>query len=367
MSKRTLGKKFTSKGAEEFRELLLGWYDRHARILPWRYTKNQKPDPYRVWLSEIMLQQTTVAAVGPYFQKFTEKWPTIKALANAPAEDIMKEWAGLGYYSRARNLHKCAQVVAHELSGAFPDNQDDLKKLPGIGDYTSAAIRAVAFNKPATVVDGNVERVMARYFAWPEPMPGAKKDLKNLATGLFDEYADRPGDLAQALMDLGATVCTPRSPRCGSCPVSKNCVARKRGIASELPLQEKKKPRPRRFGHVYWITNGRGEVLVCRRPPKGLLGGMIGLPTTEWVTGKKMPAPPSFLKKIEITDFGQSARHVFTHFKLELALKSGHFSGKAPAGGYLWLKAEEVENAGFPTVFIKAVRLFNGGSGPRLK
>ncbi len=362
MSKHRLGKKFTSKSAEEFRGLLLGWYDAHARILPWRYTKNQKPDPYRVWLSEIMLQQTTVAAVGPYFLKFTEKWPTITALANAPAEDIMKEWAGLGYYSRARNLHKCAQVITQELGGSFPDNQNDLKKLPGIGDYTSAAITAVVFNKPATVVDGNIERVMARYFAWPEPMPAAKKDLKNLAAGLFDGYEERPGDLAQALMDLGAMICTPRSPKCGSCPVSKNCTARKQGIASELPLQEKKKSRPKRFGHVYWITNTKGEVLACRRPPKGLLGGMIALPTTEWTADKKT-TPPPFVEKLKMTDFGQTVRHVFTHFELELGLKTATLRGKTPAD-HLWLKPGELGKAGFPTVFMKAVRLFGGGGRP---
>jgi A/G-specific adenine glycosylase len=192
MSKAKLGKKFTQKTAEEFRKRLLGWYDRHARILPWRYAKNQKPDPYRVWLSEIMLQQTTVAAVGPYFNKFTEKWPDVHALAAANEQEIMREWAGLGYYSRARNLHKCALIVSGEMKGAFPAEQNELKKLPGIGDYTSAAIRAIAFNQPATVVDGNVERIMARVFAWPDPMPAAKKDLKNLAAGLFENYHERP-------------------------------------------------------------------------------------------------------------------------------------------------------------------------------
>ncbi|MCE7886116.1 MAG: A/G-specific adenine glycosylase [Alphaproteobacteria bacterium PRO2] len=355
MSKAKLGKKFTQKSAEEFRERLLGWYDRHARILPWRYTKNQKPDPYRVWLSEIMLQQTTVAAVGPYFNKFTEKWPDIHALANANEQEVMRQWAGLGYYSRARNLHKCAVIVSGQMQGTFPTTQDELKKLPGIGDYTSAAIRAIAFNQPATVVDGNVERIMARIFAWPDPIPGAKKDLKNLAAGLFENYDERPGDLAQALMDLGATICIPKSPRCGACPVSQNCMAYKKGIAAELPLQEKKKARPRKFGHVYWITNGKGDVLVHRRPPKGLLGGMIGLPTSSWEEAGKRPALA--LKNLKTTDFGTSVRHVFTHFELELALKTSGYKGEIP-DGYAWIEATDIENAGFPTVFKKAVRLF---------
>ena len=361
-SKTGLGKKFTKREAEEFRHRLLNWYDQHGRILPWRYTKNQEPDPYRVWLSEIMLQQTTVAVVGPYFKNFTEKWPTVQALAAAPSDEIMNDWAGLGYYSRARNLHKCAQAITKEFGGVFPDDQTRLRSLPGIGDYTSAAIRAIAFNKPATVVDGNVERVMARYFSWPDPLPKAKKDLKNLAAGIFENYAERPGDLAQALMDLGATVCTPKSPRCGICPVSKSCKAGKAGLGGKFPRQGNKQRRPRKFGHVYWITNRRGEVLIQRRPLKGLLGGMAGLPTSEWSSEKKNLRPPELISGMETINFPTAVRHPFTHFQLELALKTCSFPGKKESGklpdSYTWISLEHLENIGFPTVFKKAVDLF---------
>lgn len=362
MAKPEIGKKFTKKSAEAFRNRLLGWYDQHARILPWRYTKNQKPDPYRVWLSEIMLQQTTVAAVGPYFSKFTEKWPTVQALATAKQEEIMTAWAGLGYYSRARNLHKCAGVVVAELMGEFPDDQIALKKLPGIGDYTSAAIRAIAFNKPAIVVDGNIERIMARYFAWQTPMPEAKKDLKNLASGLFENFIERPGDLAQALMDMGATVCIPQNPRCGLCPVSRNCKARKLEIAARLPLQSGKKTRPRKFGHVYWITNSKGQVLLERRREEGLLGGMVGLPTSEWIIADgRDAASPSTLVRCKINDLGDnpvSVRHTFTHFELELRLKTARLNDTNIGNGYYWAAIDGIEKAGFPTVFKKAVKLF---------
>lgn len=361
MAKPEIGKKFTKKSAAAFRGRLLDWYDRHARILPWRYTGNQKPDPYRVWLSEIMLQQTTVGAVVPYFSKFTEKWPTVQALAGARQEEIMTAWAGLGYYSRARNLHKCADVITSDLQGKFPDDQNALKKLPGIGDYTSAAIRAIAFNKPATVVDGNVERIMARYFAWQAPIPEAKKDLKNLASGLFENFTERPGDLAQALMDLGATVCIPKNPRCGLCPVKRNCEARKLEIANRLPLQSGKKARPQKFGHVYWVTNNKGQVLLERRPEKGLLGGMIGLPTSEWIEGDGDAIPPAMLAKCEIKDFDDlpvSIRHVFTHFELGLALKTVRLNSLNIGNGYYWASVSEIEKAGFPTVFKKAVKLF---------
>ncbi len=363
MANAKIGKKFTKGRAEEFRQRLLEWYDSHARVLPWRYTKKQKPDPYCVWLSEIMLQQTTVAAVGPYYRKFTEKWPDIAALAGARQEEIIQEWAGLGYYSRARNLHKCAGIVAKDLRGVFPQEQEELKRLPGIGDYTSGAIRAIAFNKPATVVDGNVERIMARYFAWPVPMPDAKKNLKNLAAGLYDHYEDRPGDLAQALMDLGATICTPKSPRCGLCPVSQHCEGRKKKIAANLPLQNKKKAKPKKFGYVYWVTNSKGQVLVERRPEKGLLGGMSGLPTSEWAlkTAKSPPAGPEIMSHFKTGDWASkpvSILHSFTHFDLELVLKTGKLGKSTISGPFRWLDKAQLEKAGFPTVFKKAVRLF---------
>jgi A/G-specific adenine glycosylase len=362
MAKAKIGKKFTKLKAVQFRKDLLEWYDVHARILPWRYTKDQKPDPYRVWLSEIMLQQTTVAAVEPYFVKFTEKWPTVNSLARAPQESIMTEWAGLGYYSRARNLHKCAGIVANELQGRFPDDQNELKKLPGIGDYTSAAIRAIAFNKPAIVVDGNVERIMARYFAWQTPMPEAKKDLKDLAADLFEDYQERPGDLAQALMDLGATICIPKTPRCALCPVRKSCEGRQQNIAALLPRQSPKKAKAKRFGHVYWITNDKGQILLERRESKGLLGGMMGLPTSEWaIASNKISKLPKGLENIltvDVADKLTSVHHVFTHFDLELRLQRGKVK-KMPIGeNYYWEHTGNLEQAGFPTVFRKAVQIF---------
>ncbi len=360
MANTSIGKKFTKAKAEKFRRQILGWYGQHARILPWRYTKNQKPDPYRVWLSEIMLQQTTVAAVQPYFNKFIEKWPTVEILAAADERDVMNAWAGLGYYSRARNLHKCARIVAGELGGVFPQNQGELKKLPGIGDYTSAAIRTIAYNKQAIVVDGNIERIMARYFAWQKPMPEAKRDLKRLAAPLFEKYEERPGDLAQALMDLGATICTPKSPRCGFCPVSTHCEARKQSIAALLPLQNKKSPRPKKFGSVYWITNSKGEVLVHHRPPRGMLGGMAGLPTSEWTAKRQgnSQKPPVISKNHKINSLRESVNHSFTHFDLELTLKTCRVKSAAAMQGYSWIPPDKVENTGFPTLFKKAAALF---------
>jgi len=269
-----------------FRKKILKWYDKHQRAMPWRAIKGQKPNPYHVWLSEVMLQQTTVVTVGPYFHKFSERWPTIHNLAEAEQEEVMHEWAGLGYYARARNLHKCAKTVSRETLGKFPSNQEELKKLPGIGDYSSASIRAIAFNKPANVVDGNIERIMARLFNIHEPMPDSKKELKALAGSLADDRTDRPGDYAQALMDIGATICTPKSPKCLLCPVMEFCQARAKGCEEELPKKKPKKAKPHKSGEVYWITNDANEVLFIRRAEKEMLGGMLGLPTSEWIAKK---------------------------------------------------------------------------------
>jgi A/G-specific adenine glycosylase len=304
-----------------------------------------------------MLQQTVVAAVIPYFGNFVEKWPTIHKLAKAKQEEIMAAWAGLGYYARARNLHKCAGVVSRERDGVFPQTPDELKELPGIGDYTSAAITAIAFDKPATVVDGNVERVTARYFAVTEPLPGSKKELRRLAGILSDGREDRPGDFAQAMMDLGATVCIPASPRCGSCPVAAGCAGRKRGIAAELPYKIKAARKPQKKGFVYWIRDAQGRVLLERRPEKGLLGGMLGLPTSEWVDVKENPpAHPAYLKACrpneKITVF-----HSFTHFDLTL---TGVFieMEKFPRGAsFVGMEAKKAGKAGLPTLFKKFARL----------
>ena len=355
----------SSRQIGAFRGKLLGWYDRHRRVLPWRAMSGRAALPYHVWLSEIMLQQTVVAAVIPYFQKFVEKWPTVHDLASAPQEDVMQAWAGLGYYARARNLHKCAKIVSAELKGRFPGNPETLRALPGIGDYTSAAITAIAFGKPANVVDGNVERVMARYFAIAAPLPESKKMLKAHAALLADGREDRPGDYAQALMDLGATVCTPKSPSCHSCPLNDNCAARARGIAETLPAKTAKGIKPQREGYVYWITNDKGYILLERRPEKGLLGGMAGLPTSAWAETGTALRHPDYLAGQDIVVPRQKLEifHSFTHFDLRLTGKlvetKNHNFVK---NGFFWADPKKPEKLGLPTVFKKFVKLMAGNA-----
>ncbi len=346
------------KKVERFRADLLAWYDAHRRVLPWRALPGKKSDPYHVWLSEVMLQQTTVPAVIPYFLKFIQKWPNVKDLAKAKAEDVMENWAGLGYYARARNLHKCAIAVANDYKGKFPDTQDGLIELPGIGDYTSNAIAAIAFNQPANVVDGNVERVIARIYAVTEPVPDSKPLLKSLAGVMAEGEIDRPGDYAQALMDLGATICTPSSPKCMICPVRKQCEGRNLGIQDALPARKAKGEKPQKHGFVYWVTDANGRVLFERRPEKGMLGSTVGLPTSGWVEKGKnrshlgFPAP-----KIRQSVL---VKHSFTHFDLELtgAEVSWQDHDDATMGGYFWVERESVEKLGIPTLFKKAVKLF---------
>jgi A/G-specific adenine glycosylase len=295
---------------------LLTWYDAHARDLPWRMKGGLAADPYKVWLSEIMLQQTTVTVVKDYFLKFVKAWPTVHDLANASTEDVMKAWAGLGYYARARNLHACAKVVATELSGKFPANVIELQKLPGIGPYTSAAIAAIAFGIPAAAIDGNVDRVISRYFAIEEPMPQSKPRIREETESLVPKK--RSGDFAQALMDLGATICTPKSPACNICPWTDECSGRLRGLAETLPRKAAKQKVPTRYGHVYWIENTKGEVLVRTREAKGLLGGMTEFPSSDWFRDKleKFEAPfeASWKKMMGVVE------HTFTHFHLELTV-----------------------------------------------
>ncbi len=343
---------------EKFRGQLLNWYDENRRILPWRALPGQVADPYHVWLSEIMLQQTTVGAVIPYFLKFTKTWPDVHALAAESSDVLMAAWAGLGYYARARNLHACAKIVANDLDGVFPNNQAELKKLPGIGDYTSAAITAIAFNKPATVVDGNVDRVMARTFAVEEPMPKSKPQLKAHAAKFFDGYTDRPGDLAQAFMDLGAGTCIAKTPRCALCPVSDHCVGLKLDIAATLPRKAKKKPKPQRHGDIYWITNDNAEALLHRRPDKGLLGGTLALPTTEWIEKGQGIIPLDLLKDQNSTDLGEKIHHSFTQIDLELPLKTVTTTSLIPSKDHQWRSISGINAADFPTVFKKAVKLF---------
>ncbi|MTH63289.1 A/G-specific adenine glycosylase [Paracoccus shanxieyensis] len=319
---------------------LLHWYDRHARSLPWRVPQGQA-DPYRVWLSEVMLQQTTVAAVKSYFQRFTSLWPTVHDLAAAPDAQVMGEWAGLGYYARARNLLACARAVS--AMGGFPDTREGLGALPGIGPYTSAAIAAIAFGRAETVVDGNVERVVSRLFAVETPLPAAKPELVRLATLLTPDQ--RPGDFAQAMMDLGATICTPRSPACGICPILDECAARAQGIAADLPRKLPKKAKPQRFGTV-WIGFAGDRVLVETRPDKGLLGGTLAFPSTGW-DGSDMEAPAGG----DWRDMGV-VRHVFTHFTLDLTVLSGQLTANPERGNLLALR--EFSPSALPGLMRKA-------------
>ncbi len=345
---------------QKIRGQLLDWYDRHQRDLPWRAkTGGAPPDPYHVWLSEVMLQQTTVQAVKPYYTKFLNKWPTIHDLANAPQDEVMAAWAGLGYYARARNLHKCAKTVSIECDGIFPEEQATLKKLPGIGDYTSAAITAIAFNKPATVVDGNVERVMARLFNVQEPLPHSKKHLKALAHELFSRFEARPGDLAQSLMDLGATICIPKAPRCALCPLTAECTAYKNGAPEALPAKVKKKPRPRRHGYVYWVKNEKEEVLFHRRPESGLLGGMLALPTGDWSDIATPPKEIPWLKNLQSCPFKKtSVEHTFTHFDLSLHLMTAVIGDETGLTSGCFWASPHGKGDDMPSLFNKAYKLF---------
>lgn len=308
------------RDAQEMTGDLLDWYDRHARGLPWRVgpayrAMGVRPDPYAVWLSEIMLQQTTVAAVKGYFTRFMTLWPSVEALARAEDARVMGEWAGLGYYARARNLLKCARVVAGELGGVFPDTAEGLRALPGIGPYTAGAIAAIAFDRPEPVVDGNVERVMARLFALEAPLPGVKPELRKRAAEMTPLL--RPGDYAQAVMDLGATICTPKSPACGICPWNKDCLAREKGIAAMLPARAAKTPKPVRLGIAYVGRREDGAWLLETRPENGLLGGMLGWPGGAW--GEQAEDRPPV--RAQWRDIGAEVRHTFTHFHLRLAVR----------------------------------------------
>lgn len=336
---------------------LLGWYDRHRRDLPWRAPPGATADPYRVWLSEIMLQQTTVTAAAPYFDAFTRTWPTVAALAAADLQEVLVAWAGLGYYARARNLHRCAQVVAGTLGGRFPDTESALLDLPGVGAYTAAAIAAIAFDRPATVVDGNVERVVARLFAVETPLPAAKPALRTLAATLTPSV--RPGDHAQAMMDLGATVCTPRRPRCMLCPLADGCAARAAGIAEALPRRAAKADKPTRRGTAFWLIDDAGAVLLRRRAEQGLLGGMTEVPSTEWLEGEPPAAAAVAAAAPLATDWHRLAgavRHTFTHFHLELVVLAGRAgAGRESAPGF-WVPVDRLGEHALPSVMRKVVR-----------
>lgn len=340
----------TAKAAD-----LLVWYDRHRRVLPWRALPGERPDPYRVWVSEIMLQQTTIAAVKPFFERFMKRFPAVDALAAAPSDDVMQAWAGLGYYSRARNLHACAKAVAEHHCGSFPDTEDGLRELPGIGAYTAGAVAAIAFDRPAVAVDGNVERVMTRLFAIDEPLPGSKPLIREHVLALLSH--ERPGDFAQALMDLGATICTPRSPACGLCPWRDPCEARAAGTQETYPRKAPKKTGKTRYGAAFVLMREDGAVLVRTRPAKGLLGGMVEVPTSEWsahykAEGALRDAPVAAQWRRLMVP----VRHVFTHFPLELAI----FVARTPLDtlapeGMRFTPFARLREEAFPNVFLKAL------------
>ena len=336
--------------------LLLDWYDRHRRDLPWRAGPDETADPYRVWLSEIMLQQTTVPAAAPFFRNFTERWPAVRDLADAPLDDVLVAWAGLGYYARARNLHKCARVVADGHDGRFPDNEAALLELPGIGAYTAAAITAIAFGRKATVVDGNVERVIARIFAVEEPLPGAKPTLRRLAATLTPDF--RPGDYAQAMMDLGATVCTPRKPKCMLCPWAAHCEARAAGIAENLPRKTAKAEKPTRRGVAYWLLNPEGAVLLRRRAEEGLLGGMAEVPSTGW--GPELPGETAVTAQQPLAARWRRlpglVRHTFTHFHLELEVVAAQAGADWRQADGNWVPLDRLGDHALPSVMVKVVR-----------
>jgi A/G-specific adenine glycosylase len=329
------------------RSALMAWYAVHARALPWRTMPGSaaRTDPYRVWLSEVMLQQTTVPHATPYFQAFTTRWPRVEALAAAEDDAVMGAWAGLGYYARARNLLACARAVARDHGGVFPDTEDGLRALPGLGAYTAAAVAAIAFGRRAVVVDGNVERVMARLFTVETPLPKARPELRSLADALTPEPQDfDPGDWAQALMDLGSRICRPRSPLCGECPLAGNCQARASGTPEVWPRKLAKVPKPRREGIAWVLVDKAGRVGLVKRPDKGLLGGMLGLPTSGWDAGEGAGPPVA----ADWRGVG-SVRHVFTHFELELTVMRAF--GEADL---IWREVGEAREA-LPTVFRKAL------------
>jgi A/G-specific adenine glycosylase len=336
------------------RRRLLAWYDSNRRVLPWRAAPGSKPDPYHVWLSEIMLQQTTVAVVEPYFATFVRLWPRVEDLAAAELQDVLLAWAGLGYYARARNLHACARVVADLHRGQFPDTEAALRQLPGVGSYTAAAIAAIAFSRPASPVDGNITRVISRLFAVEAELPGARPAIDALARAVTS--ATRPGDFAQALMDLGATVCKPRRPLCGECPLHAGCRAKAMGTPERFPLKAAKKPRPRLHGTAFWVTNGTGAILLRRRPGKGLLGGMMEIPSTEW---RQQPwslqeARDAAPVEAEWRPLPGSVSHGFTHFALNLAVVAGSTADATVAGG-IWCKVDHLDQHPLPTLMRKVV------------
>ena len=352
-------------GADNARPaLLLDWYDRHRRRLPWRPPAGERADPYRVWLSEIMLQQTGVKTVGPYFEKFLARWPDVGSLGRASQDDVLRMWAGLGYYSRARNLHACAVAVLRDHGGVFPDTEEGLRKLPGIGPYTAAAIGAIAFDIRTMPVDGNIERVVSRLFAVEEPLPQAKPLIQELAATLLGasragDEKSRAGDSAQALMDFGSSICTPKKPACALCPLNEDCVARARGDQETFPRKAPKKTGTLRRGAAFIVTRG-DELLVRTRAEKGLLGGMTEVPGSDWLAGQDDKARSSRRLRSRAWRAGTarraSSRHVFTHFPLELVVYTAKVAARTRAPeGMRWVPIATLADEALPNVMRKAI------------
>ena len=337
------------------RRRLFRWYGKTGRDLPWRAGQGEKPDPYRVWLSEIMLQQTTVGTVKTYFEDFVARWPTVADLSGADLDAVLHAWQGLGYYARARNLHQCARILVAEKNGQFPNTEDGLRKLPGIGEYTAAAIAAIVFRRKTMPVEANIERVTARLFAVADPLPGGRKRIAKLARGLASQT--RPEDLPQAMMDLGATICRPKIADCGICPLSGECLAAKMGGAEGYPVKAPKKPRPVRHGMVFWARRGNGQVLLRKRPEKGLLGGMMEIPSTEWRDKKWNLREAAVAAPVTAAwrPLEGIVRHAFTHFHLELTVLTGEINIKE-AHNSLWCLPSRFSEHPLPTVMKKVAK-----------
>ena len=346
--------KRSSVAAASIALLLLDWYDAHRRDLPWRARPGEPPDPYRVWLSEVMLQQTTVATVRPRFAAWVARWPDFASLAAAADADVMAAWAGLGYYARARNLLAAAKAVVADHGGVFPRTEAGLRALPGLGAYTAAAVAAIAFGERAVVVDANVERVVARLFAIADPLPGARVPIRAAADAITP--AARAGDFAQGMMDLGATICTNRAPRCLLCPVREACEGFASGMPAAFPVKPVKRAKPQRYGTIFWLQRG-GEVLLVRRPPTGLLGGMRALPTAAWADASPGLAGAPVAADWRMLE--QTVTHGFTHFDLQLALAVGEAAAHAADGE--WWPIDAIDGAGLPTVFAKAAAAIRRG------
>jgi A/G-specific adenine glycosylase len=361
-ARRVPSRRGNAQPATALAERLLAWYDQHRRVLPWRAPSGTPADPYRVWLSEIMLQQTTVVAVAPYFNDFLTRWPDLASLAAADLDAVLHAWQGLGYYARARNLHACARAVVAHHGGKFPDDEAALRALPGIGAYTAAAIAAIAFGRKATAMDGNVERVIARLHAVETPLPDAKPALYRLAAALTPD--ERAGDYAQAQMDLGATICTKHKPKCMLCPWREVCLARQKGIAEMLPARREKAERPVRRGVAFWAVRRDGAVLLRRRPESGLLGGMMEVPSTEWRAEKwtiaaareAAPVPAKWRPLPGIV------RHGFTHFELEITVAAGTVLRESGDG--VWVALDRLGDYALPNLMKKIVEhaIRNGGT-----